>query len=276
MWNSQAEELRDRAIWWACALIIVGAVGIGVYYRYFSHPPAPIPQKVVEAPPAPPPPVEQPPPIEHRIPQATAEASLPKLNDSDQLVHDSLAGLLGSRPIADLLEPENIVRHIVATIDNLPRNKVAVEVRPVKPTPGQAIVSTNADVTVLSEANYARYKPFVRVVRSIDAKNFADVYFRLYPLFQHAYEDLGYPDQYFNDRLVQAIDDMLHAPQPTGPIQLVQAKSFWAFSDPDLESLSAGQKLLIRMGPANERVIKVKLREIRAEIVKNPKTTRAK
>jgi hypothetical protein len=269
MWNSQAEELRDRAMWWAGALIIVGAVGIGVYYRYFSHAPVPVVQKA-EAPPAPTAPVEEPPAIEHPVPQQSApDTSLPAVNASDQLVHDSLAGLIGARPIEQFLVPESIVRHIVATIDNLPRKKVAVEVRPVKATPGAAIVKTEGDVSLLSEQNYARYAPFVRVVKSIDPKTFADVYFRLYPLFQHAYEDLGYPDKYFNDRLVQAIDDMLRSPEPQGPIQLVQPKVFYELADPDLEDLSAGQKLLIRMGPTNARVIKEKLRALRAEVVKN-------
>ena len=41
------------------------------------------------------------------------------------------------------------------------------------------------------------------------------------------------------------------------------------YADPDLEGRSAGQKLLMRMGPADERIIKDKLRAFRAEIVKN-------
>jgi hypothetical protein len=40
----------------------------------------------------------------------------------------------------------------------------------------------------------------------------------------------------------------------------------YEFADPALESRSAGQKALIRMGPANARRIKAKLREIRALI----------
>jgi len=37
-------------------------------------------------------------------------------------------------------------------------------------------------------------------------------------LFQQSYEDLGYPGQYFNDRLVEVIDDMLKTPDVQGPI----------------------------------------------------------
>jgi hypothetical protein len=94
------------------------------------------------------------------------------------------------------------------------------------------------------------------------------VYERLYPLFQQSYEDLGYPGKYFNDRLVEAIDNLLQTPEVAGPIKLVQPKVFYEYADEDLEARSAGQKLLIRMGPANERAVKAKLREFRAEIVK--------
>ena len=102
----------------------------------------------------------------------------------------------------------------------------------------------------------------------IDAvKALAVVYERLYPLFQHAYEDLGYPGKYFNDRLVEVIDHLLQTPEVAAPIPLLQPRVFWEYADPALENRSAGQKLLIRMGPQNARIIKAKLREFRAQIV---------
>jgi hypothetical protein len=274
MWNTQAEDSRDRVIWWAGGLIVTGVIGIGVYYRYFSQPPAAVPQHIVQQHTTPPPPqeVEEAPVIEHPIPQgasSTPEAGLPSVNASDTLVRDSLAGFIGPKQVELFLVRENIIRHIVATVDNLPRKKVAVELRPLRATAGAAIVKTQGDVTTLSEQNYARYAPFIRIVKSIDPKILAGVYFRLYPLFQQAYEDLGYPGKYFNDRVVQAIDDMLKAPELEGPIELIQPKVFYELSDRSLEERSAGQKLLIRMGPANSRVIKEKLRALRAEVVKN-------
>ena len=51
------------------------------------------------------------------------------------------------------------------------------------------------------------------------------------------------------------------------PIPVVQPKVFWEYADPALENRAAGQKLLIRIGPQNARIIKAKLREFRAEIV---------
>jgi len=87
------------------------------------------------------------------------------------------------------------------------------------------------------------------------------------------YENLGYPSQYFNDRLIEVIDDMLKAPDVQGPIELIQPRVFYEYKDRDLEARSAGQKLLIRMGPANAAVVKTKLRELRSAILEREKTT---
>jgi hypothetical protein len=166
--------------------------------------------------------------------------------------------------------PENLVRNIVVTIDNLPRSKTAVERRPVKPTPGATIViagtSTAEETMTLSEANFARYEPFVKLVQATDSKQLAAVYLHYYPLFQEAYEDLGYPDKYFNDRVVEVIDHLLESPTPRGPVRLTQPRVYYEFADPALEARSTGQKLLIRMGNANATQIKAKLRELRTQI----------
>jgi hypothetical protein len=275
MWNkaTDAEEsFRSKAIWWSAAAVVAVIAGIAAYYHYVVQAPAaPVAQQT--RPPAPPPPPANADEggIQHPIPGGgTDTTALPNLNQSDQVVRDSLAGLIGQKPIEQFLVPENIVRHIVVTVDNLPRKKVAVDLRPVKPTPGEALVATQGDMTTLAVANYARYQPFIKVVESVDPKTLATVYFHLYPLFQQAYEDLGYPGRFFNDRLVEVIDHLLAAPEPQGPIELVQPKVFYQFADPRLEDLSAGQKLMIRMGPANERLLKTKLRDLRAELVQSP------
>ena len=272
MWNkaTDAEEsFRNKAIWWSAAAVVVVIIGITAYYRYSANSAAAV--KVQENRPPPPPVVKADDGgIQHPIPAAGGDTTaLPALNQSDQVVKDSMEGILGSKPVEQFLVQENIVRHIVVTIDNLPRKKVAVDLRPVKPTPGETVTSNQGDTTTLGASNYARYAPFVHLVETTDPKTLASVYFHLYPLFQQAYEDLGYPGRFFNDRLVEVIDHLLAAPEPQGPIELVQPKVFYQFADPKLEDLSAGQKLLIRMGPANERNLKEKLRDFRAELVKS-------
>ena len=96
------------------------------------------------------------------------------------------------------------------------------------------------------------------------------VYIRFYPLFQEQYEKLGYPDKYFNDRLVQVIDHLLATPEVKGPVLLTQTTVLYQFTDPELEKLSAGQKILVRMGGENAALVKTKLTEIRSALVANP------
>jgi len=253
---------------WAAIVIVLGGVGY-LSYRYLTE--------TGEAPPAAPgesaaPPKAQAPAVENPpTPPSTADTGgpLPALAESDTEFAAALAELVGADSVGAQLVRDNVIRNIVVTVDNLPRQKLAVERRPAKPTPGQAVTEGDADlgeVTTLGVRNYARYVPFVTAVRAADAKRLAALYFHWYPLFQKAYEDLGYPDKQFNDRLLVAIDDMLKAPEVQGPVRLVRPRVFFEYADPALESRSAGQKLLIRMGPENAARIKAKLRELRAEV----------
>lgn len=95
-------------------------------------------------------------------------------------------------------------------------------------------------------------------------------YARLYPLFQQAYRELGNGDAYFNDRLVEVLDHLLAAPEIAPPIRLVRPKVYWEFREPALEQMSAGHKLMVRMGPAQAARVKAKLREIRAGVAVLP------
>ena len=269
MWEEDLESAARRKVAWLIGIVVAAAIAFAGWYWYgLRHRPAAATPVAAAA--AAPPQVSTEPQISHPIgaDNAAGSAALPALNDSDQVVHDSLAGVIGRHPVEQFLVPQNIVRHLVATVDNLPRRKVAVELRPVKPTPGQTATAAQGEITMLSDANFERYAPLVRVLQATDVKGLALVYERLYPLFQQSYEDLGYPGKYFNDRLVEVIDHLLRAPEVSAPIKLVQPKVFYEYADADLESRSAGQKLLIRMGPSNARAIKAKLREFRAEIVK--------
>ena len=165
-----------------------------------------------------------------------------------------------------VINSKDLVLHIVVTIDNLPEQKVAARLRPVNPTPGNFAVSGSEDALVLDPANYERYKLMVQLFRSADSKQLVAAYTRYYPLFQSAYADLGHPPQYFNDRLVQVIDHLPATPEVHDPVALAQPNVMYEFADPRLEALSAGQKVLIRMGGANAAIVKAKLRELRGEL----------
>ena len=251
------------------AAVVVAAAGTW-YYLQSRH--APPPPPAAAQPPAPAEPAE--PPIQNPLPAAPADstpkAPLPALADSDLAMNDALSLVAGGDAVKEYLLPENIIRRLVATIDNLPRQKVAVQKRPVGPTRGSFAAEGDELHATLDPQNFARYQPMVAVVGKLDMQKLAGVYVRFYPLFQRAYQDLGYPNGYFNDRLVQVIDSLLATPQPAGPIALVRPNVMYLFADPALESRPAGQKLLIRMGPENAAVIKAKLTELRAAIAAAP------
>jgi hypothetical protein len=257
--------LIPKAVWYVAPVVLLGLAAGGWFYykRNEAKPPPPV-AKVVA------PPVAAPaePEIKNPLPPAaeSAEAALPPLDESDAALRGTLAPLADAKAIDQFLVPKNLVRNIVVTVDNLARSKVAIDRRPVKPTPGSTVVITEGETLTLSEQNFARYAPFVALVQSVDSRQLGGVYLRYYPLFQEAYEGLGYPDKYFNDRLVEVIDHLLETPEPKGPIKLLQPRVYYEYADPSLEELSAGQKALIRMGNANAAEIKKKLRELR-EIV---------
>jgi Protein of unknown function (DUF3014) len=100
-------------------------------------------------------------------------------------------------------------------------------------------------------------------VRKVDTSQLVAAYRRNYPLFQQAYKELGYPNGEFNDRLIEAIDDLIEAPQPPAPVLLVVPRAMFDYADPALQDASAGQKILVRLSADNEAKVKVKLRELR-------------
>ena len=72
------------------------------------------------------------------------------------------------------------------------------------------------DETVISPANAQRYQPYVDLLLEADTQGLVELYGRYYALFQEAYEAQGYPDGYFNDRLVEVIEHLLATPEPQG------------------------------------------------------------
>jgi hypothetical protein len=225
----------------------------------------------VEAPPAPA--VEAPPPevpVEPQYPvpetgPAPGEEPLPEIDDSDVAMRDALTGVFGSTA-GQMLVPDSLLRRIVATIDALPRQKLAARMRPVNPAPGKLVVEESEGGFVLKPENYERYEPLVQLVESADPKQIVDMYLRFYPRFQEAYEQLGYPKAHFNDRFVAVIDDLLATPEIEEPIALQRPNVFYEYVDPELEARSVGQKTLLRMGPENAAAIKAKLRDVRTEL----------
>lgn len=251
---------------WLVLVVLVGGIVTAFYYYYWRPNAQQQPPPFVEAPPSQ---AEIQPVIRHPIQpaQPAGEASaLPPLDESDEATRDALAGLLSQDWVQEFFQLEDIVRRLVVTIDNLPRRQVPLKYMPVKPTGPRFLALGEEESLFLNPDNYRRYTSYVRLAEAVETKKLVTGYVHFYPLFQQAYEDLGYPSGYFNDRLVEAIDNLLAAPDIKGPVKLVRPKVMYQFADPDLEARSAGQKILIRMGSENAGRLKAKLHEIRHEL----------
>jgi len=253
----------ERAGAWvvvAIGMAIVAAVAYFGLKRMAPEPaPAPVPQAAAPAPPA-----DKP---EVRYPVSSGEVEAQAPPDGEAGMWNALAGLLGDPSLEALLNRPDFVQRVVTTVDNLPRRKLPQRLMPLKPPGGPLVVIGQGNDAVISPANAARYERYIRLVQAVDTKSLVAAYVRYYPLFQRAFRDLGYPDGYFNDRVVEAIDDLLAAPELPDAPKLDRPKVYYVFGDPALEALSAGQKIMIRIGPLNAAKVKAKLREIRRELV---------
>jgi hypothetical protein len=237
-------------------------------------------------------------PVEARAPQApvpppAASAAVGEVQHPIEAPGESgaaadpktaLVDLFGARTALSMFHLDDFPRRLAATVDNLGRSSAPSRIWPVVSPSGRFLVERGGDGEVIAADNSLRYAPFVLMVESVDAAHLAATYRRLYPLLQQAYEDLGYPGRYFNDRVVAVIDVLLatpaidarpkvHLPPIDPSVHPERPWVLYQFDDPALESLTAGQKMLLRMGPENERRLKAKLVEIR-RLLATPKAAR--
>lgn len=250
-----------QRIVWAAVVIVLGGGVAAYYFMHDEAPPAPPPPPQQTIPRASAPPAVAAPAIRHPL-RGVGATALPELEKGDEPMWQALGELLGRKGLAFIIG-DGLIHRIVAAVDNLPRDRLPVGVMPLKRVPKAFVTTGKGDALAIGARNSARYAAYVRLVGAIDAAQLVAIYVRFYPLFQRAYEELGFPNAYFNDRLVQAIDDLLAAPELSGPIRLVQPMVLYEFADPKLEARSAGQKIMIRIGRDHAVTVKTKLREIR-------------
>jgi hypothetical protein len=261
------DGLEKRSQRWEPALIAAAATlvilaVVAIWYFVVRDPEPPTVRRAADTE-APAPSVDpEPTPPAIATPSEPA-APLPPLDESDADVASTLTETFGEQVVTNYLRPESFIRNLVVAIDSLPRSALAIEKRPIQPTLGLFAVGGEEDALVLSEENYSRYTPFVTLVARTDGRTLVEMYRRYYPLMQEAYVELGNPDTVFETRVREVIDHLLATPDVTEPIALAQPNVLYEYKDPALEELSAGQKILIRMGPEHRALIKSKLREIR-------------
>ncbi len=248
-------------------------------------PPPSIPAVVVERPePEPEPvfvePAEEVIVVEPELEIVEQAVLLPALADSDEVVLESLSGIAGETSVMRFFVSDNVVSRYVASVDALTSRQVPSQIMAVQELEGEFIATANEQPDmvirnsqgdpipqyILNPANYQRYDAQVEMFEALDTQELVTLYQEYAPLSQQAYVELGYPDGDFETRLIEVIDSLLSTPDIREPPRLIKPEAFYLFTDPDLEALPAGQKVLLRMGPANAQRVKAKLREIRVAL----------
>jgi hypothetical protein len=210
----------------------------------------------------------------------TKTAATPSAKAFD--LQTALEDLFGLKTVESMFRLDDFPRRLAATIDNLGRSHASATLWPINPASGRFTVEERDGATFIGADNGLRYTPYVLLLETVDLRQAVSIYARIYPTLQHAYEDLGYPKGYLNDRLVQVIDLLLATPEIDAPIQVrlpsiegpLRPQRPWLlyeFVDPNLQSLASGQKALLRTGSVNERRIKARLAEIRRLVTAAPK-----
>lgn len=186
---------------------------------------------------------------------------------------ESLAELFGREAVPALFRTDDFARRFVATVDNLGRSSAPAGMWPMKPAKGRFDVAETANGAVIQADNSLRYVPYVLLLEQVDMRHAVQTYAQWYPALQREYEQLGFPNRYFNDRFIEVLDQLLatpdgtaplhvHVPQINGP-QPARPWVLYEFDDSALEALTIGQRTLLRMGAVNERRVKVRLTELR-------------
>jgi Protein of unknown function (DUF3014) len=191
---------------------------------------------------------------------------VPPLDETDPLVRALVAGLSSHPRVADWLATNGLIRNFTVAVINIAEGSTpAVHLRVFRPAAPFSVVE-RSDGVYIDPRSYGRYDGVAAAVASIDAARASRLYATLKPRIEEAHRELGSPDGTFDRSLEKAIVTLLSTPIPDGSVRVEPRGVGYAFADPRLEGLSAAQKQLLRMGPANARLVQRSLRTIAREL----------
>ncbi|WP_394498007.1 DUF3014 domain-containing protein [Shewanella sp. ENK2] len=263
--------------------VTIAVILAGAGYFYFTSEPsepeviAPTPVQLPE--PVPEQPIEQE-PIEEVIvepevvepteiiptePEVVVEP-LPALTESDDFVEQKTIEMADGMKIESIILKKDIARQFVVFVDNMAQGEVIHKASPLKGPKDSFSVSEITDKIYLNPDSYHRYDLYADMIAGMNDEQLVSTFEELSPLFDEAFEELGYSDMSFNERMVEAFDVILAAPIIEDPIELSSISVNYLFVDPTLESLPNIQKLMVRMGPENTKKIKGAVRKLKQQL----------
>lgn len=198
------------------------------------------------------------------VPEPLPEPEPEPIDISDAAVKTAIVGLSQMPEMARYLVDEDLLRRFVVFTSNLADRELAGNHHLLQAPDSAFRVYQQAGKEWIDSASYQRYSSYVETFDSIDAENLLDLYKIYKPNISEIFAEIGDPDEDFDYRLADAIDHLLDTPEIPVPVEVYTDSVMYKFRIEQVEDLSAPQKQLLRTGPENMRVIKSKLREIKA------------
>ncbi|TLU64854.1 DUF3014 domain-containing protein [Thalassotalea litorea] len=184
--------------------------------------------------------------------EPASEVILPELDNSDELTVSLIREATMAPELLDVLIPSDIIRRTVVFADNFARGDLTIREAPVYPPQGKFQASQiNDQEFVISPENFSRYVDYLDLLASFEPAQLTAVYQQLSPLFEEAFQELGFPERTFNDVATDVIDRILAVEYPEVSPVLTQPDMVYKFQSEDLESLPDADKLLLRIGKEN-------------------------
>ncbi len=188
------------------------------------------------------------------------------LSTSDAAIRE-LAAQLSARPeLAAWLVNEDLVRRFVASVDNISEGTSPRQHLEFIAPAGAFEVQERDGRLVVAPASYDRYDTVAAVITSLDTEGTVALYRELKPLIDDAYAEISPRGASFDARLAEVFDELLAVPVLSGDVEVEQKVVTYTYADPRLESMTAAQRQLLRMGPENVAMVQAKLRELKAAL----------
>ncbi len=191
---------------------------------------------------------------------------LPPLAEMDPFLRALLGTLSPRSELGRWLTTDDLTSHIVSAVDQIARGlSPARDGKVIAPSTPFSTVTRNGRLFVAPES-YSRYDGLAATVESLDPASVARVYTTIRPRLVEASRLMGRGDD-LDSTVDGAIALLLQTPTIGGSVEVVPGRgNTYAYADSRLESLKPAQKQLLRMGPANARIVQDKVRAIAREL----------
>lgn len=163
-----------------------------------------------------------------------------------------------------LVAEEQLLQRLVTTLNSLDGDPIPLRFRPIEHVPGLPRIEGegdgDGDGLRLPDTFDPRYRPYREMFERLDVEQLAALFERHEPAMEQAWQAMGEEHaQSFRERTVDVLRHLARFDVPDNRPELVRPDVLYEYADPQLEALSWGRKILVRIGPEQARPVQRKL-----------------